>query len=214
MIKRFWYEVQDLKSFVETQGKYFLFLNYSIPAFIFMKSMAYLWNITILFYISFMIWFSFGRGRLISICGVVIKRNCTQKNIKLKMVQGSTFPLLPPPLLSQVPLEASNSIAASKKSILITYREALLYLQQFLTPCVDMSNEEERNNFQQLPAKVNLQTDKVSYRVTWITSREQDTPLVIGISLNQILLLKCMITRPNVLQTTNPLIARPLSKKS
>ena len=213
MIKRFWYEVQDLKSFVETQGKYFLFLNYSIPAFIFMKSMAFLWNITILFYVSSMIWFSFGRGRLISICGVVIKRNCTQKNIKLKMVQGSTFPLLPPPpLLSQVPLEASNSIAASKKSILITYREALLYLQQFLTPCVDMSNEEERNNFQQLPAKVNLQSDKVSYRVTWITSREQDTPL--GVSRNKILILKCTITRPNVLQTTNSLIARLLSENS
>ena len=114
---------------------------------------------------------------------------------KYQIKNGTGVDIPPPPLLSQVPLEASNSIAARKKSILITYREALLYLQQFLTPCVDMSNEEERNNFQQLPAKVNLQTDKVSYRVTWITSKEQDTPL--GVSLNQILIQKCMITRPN-----------------
>jgi len=33
-------------------------------------------------------------------------------------------------------------------------REALLYLQQSLTPCVDMSSDDERISFQQLPAKV------------------------------------------------------------
>jgi len=38
-------------------------------------------------------------------------------------------------------------------------REALLYLQQSLTPCVDMNNEEERINFQQLPAKVFEQSE-------------------------------------------------------
>jgi len=44
-------------------------------------------------------------------------------------------------------------------------REALLFLQQSLTPCVDMDNEEERTNFQQLPAKAFEQSELDTFKI-------------------------------------------------
>ncbi len=50
------------------------------------------------------------------------------------------------------------------------------------------------------------------YWITLVTSRILDTTLglIFGVSVNQILLMNCLITQSNFIQTTNPLTARPV----